>query len=611
MSVKRIFAIALQASSFGSSFGSIALAPLLLSLIFLIVAGCKEEPLFDPISPARGPGQFVGRDAPLNEDFSGGVSGSRPAPNPNPPEDGRCDAGCRAHCDSLELNNPIDRALCPSIWGVGHETRPVDEIELCRRLYADLAGFLPSLYEIERSCIGVDKDELIKRLIFSEDFVKKERKRWADRLQYNDQTVNFERIYDADDVVAKTYRGLLRYDEMVHVMSAHPVLTRRFDSPGDRVEALFTTFLGRPPYENERADLAKLYTLYYNGEFIHPILGARVPDSYIQHACVDEEGKVDPATQGACTSILFGYNAVILEPDFRAYNNRTFVENLTADEWKLLQTPGRIITAFEAAWEHAVAEIFRDYLGYDLATMRSETLAPMIEYLFEHYGDIRAAHYAVITSQLYLQSADCPEGGCVEDLPFYEIGPMKQIDAEVFLDSVIRFTDHSMGRCDFRLPTAASWLEQSPAGVDLVHFSEWRLNEEGRLDRRYAELAQTLGGCPDNQTSARFRSISILNTATQEGFVASLCNPSMTPEAGVPATSLLPAGMDPSLEASAEDAERIRDHHSRLFFARPASIEELNEASAAREGCGHFCTREEFARASCYALLTSSEMLFY
>lgn len=587
------------------------LARLALAVLTLTLISCKDEPLFDPATPARGPGQFVGRDVPLNQDFSGGVSSSRPTANPNPPSDGRCDADCQRYCDNLELANPLDRALCPTLWGVGRETRPVDEIELCRRLYADLAGYLPSLYEIERSCIGVDKDVLVKRLIFSEDFVRKQRQRWADRLQYNDQTVNFERIYDADDVVTKTYRGLLRYDEMVHVMSAHPVLTRRFDSPGDRVEALFTTFLGRPPYENERADLAKLYVLFYNGEFVHPVLGARVPDSYIQHSCVNEEGNVDPNTQGACTSILFGYNAVILEPDFRAIDNRTFVENLTADEWRLLQTPGRIITTFEAAWEHAIAEIFRDYLGYDLATLRSESLAPMIAYLFEHHGDIRAAHYAVVTSQLYLQSADCSEGSCEEDPPLYEIGPLKQIDAEVFLDSILRFTGQTMGRCDFRLPTAMNWLEQSPAGVDLVHYSLWKLNEEGRLDRRYAELAQTLGGCPDNQTSARFRSISILNTATQESFVASLCNPSMQPESGVPASNLLPAGMDPALEANEDDAERIRDHQSRLFFARPASIEELDEARAAREGCGHFCTREEFARASCYALLTSSEMLFY
>src|SRR5690606_29008420 len=252
------------------------------ALLSLALASCAVDPAFDPKSPSRGPGQFVGRDAPLNEVFSGGVSPT-PAPNPAPNPDGLCDADCHAYCESLDLQNPVDVALCPSIWGVGKATRPIDEVEACRRLYADLAGYFPSLYEIERSCVGQDLGEVARRIIRTQDYVDVQRRLWADRLRYNDLVVNVERIFDADDVVQKTYRGLLRYDEMVHVMSAHPVLTRRYDSAGDRVEALFVTFFGRPPFENERADMAKLYTLWVNGYFDHPVLGVRVPDAYIEH----------------------------------------------------------------------------------------------------------------------------------------------------------------------------------------------------------------------------------------------------------------------------------------------------------------------------------------
>src|SRR5690606_342146 len=102
-----------------------------------------------------------------------------------------------------------------------------------------------------------------------------------------------------------------------------------------------------------------------------------------------------------CTSILWGYNQVVLEPTFRSVGNRTFSENLSAEEWKLLQTPGRILTSFEASWEHAAAEVLRQYLGYDLASLRNATLKPLVEYLFDHDGDIRALHYATVTSQAY------------------------------------------------------------------------------------------------------------------------------------------------------------------------------------------------------------------
>lgn len=582
------------------------------ALLSLALASCAVDPAFDPKSPSRGPGQFVGRDAPLNEVFSGGVSPT-PAPNPAPNPDGLCDADCHAYCESLDLQNPVDVALCPSIWGVGKATRPIDEVEACRRLYADLAGYFPSLYEIERSCVGQDLGEVARRIIRTQDYVDVQRRLWADRLRYNDLVVNVERIFDADDVVQKTYRGLLRYDEMVHVMSAHPVLTRRYDSAGDRVEALFVTFFGRPPFENERADMAKLYTLWVNGYFDHPVLGVRVPDAYIEHRCVDEEGRVDPATQGACTSILWGYYPVILEPTFRAVGNRTLSENLTREEWELLQTPGRILTTFEATWEHAAAEVLRQYLGYDLTELRNTVQKPLVEYLFAHHGDVRALHYAVVTSQIYLQSSKCSDEECDPDAPTERLlfGPLKQADAEVWLDSIARFGGEKMGRCDFRITNPREWIESSPWGFDLVANSRWSVSPDGSIDRRYVDVAQTLGGCPDNQVSSRFTAVSILNTATQEAFVGSLCNPWMREGRGVPVDRLIPDGTSPSTQIDAAGAEAIVEFQTRLFFARPATADERATAATAQGACGAFCTYEQFARAACYALLSSSEMLFY
>ena len=61
--------------------------------------------------------------------------------------------------------------------------------------------------------------------------------------------VNFERAYDMDELVGKAYRGRVAWDQFAAVTSAHPVLMRRLDTPGDRAEYVFRLFLGRPPYE--------------------------------------------------------------------------------------------------------------------------------------------------------------------------------------------------------------------------------------------------------------------------------------------------------------------------------------------------------------------------
>ena len=63
------------------------------------------------------------------------------------------------------------------------------------------------------------------------------------------------------------------YDLFAAVVSAHPVLTRRHADPGDKAEALFHLFLGRPPFEHERADMARLYGLWHSGYYDHPQLG--------------------------------------------------------------------------------------------------------------------------------------------------------------------------------------------------------------------------------------------------------------------------------------------------------------------------------------------------
>ena len=75
-------------------------------------------------------------------------------------------------------------------------------------------------------------------------------------------------------------------------------------------------------------------------------------------------------------------------------------------------------------WEHAVDEVMQQYLGYDLGTLVPAARQELIEYLLAHGGDIRAAHYAVLTSQVYRSSAE----GATDTTHRWTYGPLKQVE---------------------------------------------------------------------------------------------------------------------------------------------------------------------------------------
>jgi hypothetical protein len=591
-------------------------------IVFLPLAyffgGCNNKLNFNPDQVAEGPSDLVGTETPLNETFQGGASvdvALRPVSGT--PDFQDCSGECRSYCDAQVFDNPADKALCPILWGVGLDTRDVVETEFCRRLFADTRGRFPTYSEVAETCLGRPPGDVVLDYLKSDEFVFGQQRRWADILGYNNVAVNVARIYDADKLVGKLYSGFIRFDEFVQVTSAHPVFTRRLNDAGDRAEALFTMFVGRPPFANERADMAKLYALWNNGYHDDPDFGMRFPDAFVEHKCIDDKGEIDEATAGGCTSVLWGFNRVVLRPDFRSIDGLTWSGNLNKAEWELLQTPGRIIASWPEVWEHMVSEVFQQYLGYDLAKYSPQVIKEVVEYVLRHGGDVRAAHYAVLTSAIYRQSVDCPGDTCPGSHLSYPwtYGPLKQAEAEQWIDSVSRAMGEDLGGCDYRIPEPWDLLEDSLAGYELVGSSAWRLRESRdgyEVDRRYAELAQTLGGCPDNLTSGRFKAVSILNTATQEAFVANLCNPGENEDAGADLALLLPPGMSPKAALDDAVAQQILDFQVGQFFGRLITAEEAAMAQSSVSQCvPKPCAASTFARGLCYALLSSSEMLFY
>jgi hypothetical protein len=569
--------------------------------------GCGEVIGLDASDPARGPRQLVGNGGPITDGVFRGGADAMPEPRDvEAPVEGAivdCDGDCAAYCDALSLENPINVGMCPVSWGAGLETRPVDRGEACRRLYADLLGRFPSAEESASVCQAPTWGQTVSQLLATDEFVRVQQLRWADRLLYNNRAVNFERAYDMDELVGKAFEGRVAWDEFAAVTSAHPVIMRRLDTPADRAEFMFELFLGRPPYEGERSDIARLYRLWNNGYFDHPHVG-RLPDSYIEFACVDDAGEPDPATIGECTSVLWGHQELTLRPDTKRLTKSGELEGLLwtgkllPQEWQKLQLPGRIIAS-------------------DLAVEAPAVRHELVKYLLEYQGDIRALHYAIATSFAYLQSS---QGGAQTERR-WTYGPYKQIQVEGWIDSIKATTGANLATCDHRLPHPEDYLDPdededgyggglSGWALALIRNSGWSVTDDLAVEDDYRNLARTLGGCPSNEVGGRFTTVSVLNTAVQESFVAEVCG--IGDARGVDLGRLIPGGMSGDTVLDDATADSILAYQQALFLGRGPAEEETEEARAAASQCNPApCTAETFARPLCFALLSSSEMLFY
>ncbi|KFA86744.1 hypothetical protein [Archangium violaceum] len=588
--------------------------------VLTLLAACQPTYTFEPDHVAQGPGGMVGNGDPITSGTFAGGDDTLPAaravgslPNETRPPD--CDADCVAYCNGAGLQNPVNRGLCRSLWGVGLSNRPILHAEACRRLFVDMLGRVPGADEAEATCVD-GWGATVKRLMEMDEFILIQQRRAADRFLYSNEVTSIQAIYDMDRLVEKLYRGKVPYDLFAAVVSAHPVLTRRYADPGDKAEALFTHFLGRPPFEHERADMSRLYKLWHSGYYDHPQMGLRLPDAFIRFRCLDDNGQVDEVSRGECASVLWGYNELIFTPDLRASRDPGLRETtmwsglLKPEEWAKLQTPGRILSRDMAFWERAVDEVLVQYLGYELSASVPEVREELVRWLLENDGDIRSVHYAVATSAAYLQSAE----GASASAYRWTYGPLKQVNAEVWIDSMARNTGFELPGCDHRISQPEALLDSgSVASFSLLQESRWQLDKEGELDERYSDLARTLGGCPENVSGGRFRVVSILTTATQLSFVQELCNPTLDPRVkGAAVEKLLPEGVSPSRAVDPDLAEQIATHQYRLLLGRTPDATEKAEAREAGTACAQtLCKAEEFARPYCFALLGSAERVFY
>ncbi len=575
------------------------------------------------LTEARGPASLMPQGEPLNDlplaDYEDQTPTARLTAPPSAGAPPVCDAACADFCEALDLANPINRGMCRSTWGAGLSTAPVEPYESCRRLYMDLVGRFPSGAEAKKTCIDQGFSQTAATLIESEEYALNCQRKWAERLQLNNEATSILAILDFDLLAERLCKGTIGYDAFAEVAASHPVLTRRFDTPADRAEFAFSLFLGRPPFENERADFARMYQLWTNDYIDSPGLGARVPDAWVSYHCLGENGEPDDAS--ACTSILWGFEPVVLKPDLRSTRIDDDVPMmwnglLHADEWRVLQAPGRVLARQSLFWEFAVEKVLEEMMGYDLARAVPGVRDELVRELVAHRGDIRVVEFAVATSLAYLQSSTQPSQGTEPTQSAYRwtYGPLKQTHAEGWVDSLSYAFNTSLGGCDPRITDPGLLIDTgSPTGYAIVKNSRWPLRDNGRINRNYADLVSTLGGCPDHAPGGRFTIVSVLTTGTQLGFADDLCDPAGDGGDFVaPTAQLLPEGLSAESVVTASVATQILEHQTNLLLGRAPNESERSEIGAAGTNCeSQRCPAEQFARQLCFAVASSAEVVFY
>jgi hypothetical protein len=162
-----------------------------------------------------------------------------------------CDDRPDPHCD-----HPIDRLLIPELRKLGLEPRDASAEELCRRMAFDLVGRGPTRAE-QAACVGRTAGEIFDQLVVHDDYVRTQRRAWAEILGYDTITTWPDDLVDLDRQVEALYRDQITYPEFVIAVAMHP----GFESlhPGDSwTTAMYSAFLGRTARADEVAAIRPL-----------------------------------------------------------------------------------------------------------------------------------------------------------------------------------------------------------------------------------------------------------------------------------------------------------------------------------------------------------------
>lgn len=580
-----------------------------------------------------------------------------------PPPDLSCEGTPDPHCA-----HPIDRVLVPRLRALGLAPRDASPEEVCRRMAIDLRGRTPTQAEQAR-CATQSFAEMADAFMASDEFVRTQRRAWAELAKYESLLVWGRDLDDLDQLVGGLYRDEVAYDDFVRAYVVHPAFYALH--PGDAWTAnVFSIFLGRPARQDELT-AARPLTLAWQAR---AFAGGHVFWSWYQW----QLGKGQSEAAATSSALVQAYNGAKVEWDsnlcactpallspgcfsdvfgpylelapicndltapraainvYRFAARTPTTDELCPDEltrrpecadrargvdpvtfapfvevpeltpamraeWRKI---GDALVGRQDLWEAAVDRELRKLLGWWQATFKHpesdlpEVRAVLVD-LLRQGASVREVMQLILTSQLYVQPQQVPDGVDPLTAPPWVAGPAKLLAGEGWWASAVAAVGETPGTCDFR------W------GQSNTYEPRWtdpRLVEStaGSIDARYTTATpawghsiaaiQRLGGCTGDSKRAEISNVGL--AFAQANIARELC---------ALATTVTPAGWSGDLAQAAT-------HLVSRAWARAPLPGEIDAMVAEMTACldaGTCPTAEVAARWLCVRLLDSAEFSTY
>jgi len=504
-------------------------------------------------------------------------------------------------CATMEFDNVVDAAACPSIQGLGVEMIEADGIEFCRRAFVDLVGESPTDVEYEQECKWREKDELVDAFMSRPEYIRTSQRMWADLFQMNSAATHYMYIADLDAKAGELHAGTITLGQFAEIAGTHPGFLGRWDGL-DLVAFSFRAFLGREATPGERLALEPLWHLWEERDAPDPMqTGAK-------RVVVDTNNCAAP-NQSACNSDFWGDQTVLVDPPMPGApdpeQNVIDQAALTDAQWAILRTPGKLIAEQANFYESYVDRALVRYLGYDAGADLPLVRQALVDLMVESGGNVREIDREILTSVLYTstnryEEADDPDAENWD--PAYWHGPIKQMDAEDWLRSAYKLAGLPLAGCDHRYPEV-----QSGAGGFHPHTYP---TAEGSMapDYTFRDKAQLLGGCPDRIALFRESRTGLIAALTQATLTAELCEMAGT------SSPIYPFGVVDDPTDKSEDALWAAvDQVYSAAMIRPvmdgASEGVQDGITLCRDDTE--CSPTEFAVQACRLVLKSADFIYY
>ena len=502
-------------------------------------------------------------------------------------------------CAELTFDNLLDEAMCPHIQGLGIEPEPADPVELCRRLSIDLLGYSPTAVDYEIDCKNRTAEEIIDDYMARPQYVTMSKRMWADVFHMNAELTYYRYIQELDALVGSLYtpEDALRIGLSDFVVTAvtHPGFLGRWDGL-DLIGFNFRAHLYRDANPPERLDIYPLFRMWEERDFNDPMQGATKMVVLNTNQC---------ANAGLCSSDFYeaGDQVVIPQPDPANPDpevNVIGVDMLSDADWTVLRLPGQRLAESGEFYEGFIDRTIERYLGYKLGVDVVEARQVLFDMLVDNGGNARELERVILTSGLYIAAAAWDEDvkPNEEDWdPAYWHGPVKQMDAEVWLRSAQRLVGAPAGSCDHRYPVVVG-----------SHPHEYPTMDGTTPDYSFRDTARLLGGCPDRVESFRETRAGLIAALTQATLTKDLCEEASEGAPIYPA-QFVEDPDDKSVEALSTAGNQI--YASALVKPIPEAAQ--SALSDGVEGCRDDtnCLPADFSFHTCRLILKSADFLFY